>query len=276
MHAIEVSDLVVRYGSTMAVDGVSFIAESGAVTCLLGRNGAGKTTTVETLEGYRKPASGSARVDAPIERIGVMLQRGGVYPSLSPTKVLRLFASYYDDPLPPGSLIDRLQLGDVAGRPWRRLSGGEQQRVSLALALVGRPSVVFLDEPTSGVDPSARQVVRQVVRDLRGEGVAVLLTTHDLADAEALADHVVIIDRGRVVADGTLDELRGGSDVVTFRARPGLDVSGLGATEVEPGRYRVSEPLARVASWFEEQGEQVDELRTQATLEDVFLRLTEQ
>ena len=276
MAAIEVLDLVVRYGSTVAVDGVSFTAEAGAVTCLLGRNGAGKTTTVETLEGYRKPSSGSARVDAPIERIGVMLQRGGVYPSLSPAKVLRLFASYYDDPLPPESLIDRLQIGDVAGRPWRRLSGGEQQRVSLALALVGRPSVVFLDEPTAGVDPTARQVVRQVVRDLRDEGVAVLLTTHDLADAEALADRVVIIDRGHVVADGTLDALRGAGQVVTFRARAGLDVSALGAVEVESGRYRAEVPVARVATWFEEQGERVDELRTQATLEDVFLRLTEQ
>src|SRR4029077_18217550 len=131
------------------------------------------------------------------------LQRGGVYPGMNAVDALRLFAAYYDDPVPPEELLERVGLTAVARPPWRRLSGGEQQRLSLALALVGRPSVAFLDEPTGGIDPAGRQVGRSIVRALRESGVGVLLTTHDLEDAQRLADRVLIIDHGRLVASGT-------------------------------------------------------------------------
>jgi len=155
-------EISVRYSTTVAVDHLSFRALRGEVVALLGPNGAGKTSTVEALEGYRRTAGGSARVlgldpvadhRELVPHIGVMLQRGGVYPSLGPARVLRLFAGYYDDPADPGELVELVGLADVQRTPWRRLSGGEQQRLSLALALVGKPSVVFLDEPTAGVDP---------------------------------------------------------------------------------------------------------------------------
>ncbi|MCU1451077.1 MAG: transporter, partial [Acidimicrobiales bacterium] len=256
MAVIEVRELVVRYGSLVAVDGLSFSADAGELVAMLGPNGAGKTSTVETLEGYRRPSSGSVRVlgldpvadhTALTRRIGVMLQSGGVYPGIRVAEVVRLFASFYDDPLDVGELLSLVGLTSVAGSVWRRLSGGEQQRLSLALALVGRPSVAFLDEPTAGIDPAGRQVVRSVVRDLRSSGVCVLLTTHDLEDAQRLADRVLIIDHGRLVASGTPAELMTASagDEIRFGAPSGLDVVGLGArigasvSEVTPGEYLV-------------------------------------
>jgi ABC-2 type transport system ATP-binding protein len=220
--AVEVSGLVVRYKSVVAVNGVDLQAERGEVVAVLGRNGAGKTSTIEAVEGYRRAAAGTVRVlgldpQRPQEqkdltrRVGVMLQQGGVYPAMPPREAARLFASYYQDPEDPHRLLGRLGLvGTVARTPWRRLSGGEQQRLSLALALIGRPEVVFLDEPTAGVDAHGRQIIRSVVRDLRAAGVCVLLTTHELDEAERLSDRVVIIDRGRVVAAGTPAELTAG------------------------------------------------------------------
>ncbi len=204
--AVECRDLVVRYGAVRAVDGLSLRAERGQVLALLGPNGAGKTSTVETLEGYRRAAAGTARVlgldpasdhRRLVARMGVMLQRGGVYPVMGPRRVLRLFADYYDDPEDPEALLDLVGLGGVARTPWRRLSGGEQQRLSLALAIVGRPEVVFLDEPTAGVDPEGRIAVRRVITDLRDRGACVVLTTHELPEAERLADEVVIMARGQ-------------------------------------------------------------------------------
>ena len=184
---------------------------------LLGPNGAGKTTTVEALEGYRpvaarigpgpRPRPRTRTTRALVPRIGVMLQRGGVYPMLGPAQVLHLFAAYYDDPEDPDALLDLVGLGDARRTPWRRLSGGEQQRLSLALALVGRPEVLFLDEPTAGVDPEGRLVVRDLIAAQRDRGLCVLLTTHELAEAERLADQVVIIDHGRMLAEGTPAEL---------------------------------------------------------------------
>ena len=294
---VVVDQLVVRYGALTAVDGVSLTAPEGAVTAVLGPNGAGKTTTIETLEGYRRPTSGSVRVlglDPVADRaavcrsIGVMLQVGGVYPTMTPADAVRLFAAYYPSPLDPWGLLERVGLVDAARTPWRQLSGGERQRLSLALALVGRPTVAFLDEPTAGVDPGGRIVIRDVIRRLRDDGVAVLLTTHELDEAARLADRIVIIDHGRVVADGTPAELTGtgpGSDV-RFGGPAGIDVAGLGArigaavTEVEPGEYRVDgagtpERVAALASWLAEQGVSLGDLRTgRQTLEDVFLRLT--
>ena len=297
MPALSVEELVVRYGPRTAVDGISFAVETGTVLALLGPNGAGKTTTVETLEGYRRPSGGTVRVlgldpvadrGAVVPRIGVMLQRGGVYPTMPAGAVLRLFASYYADPVPPDELLDRLDLQRVAGTPWRRLSGGEQQRLSLALALVGRPEVAFLDEPSAGMDPAARRVLWAVIRDLRDRGAAVLLTTHDLEEAERLADAVVILDGGRVVAEGSPDELMrsGAGDQIRFGGPPGLDTGALAVAvggpvaEDRPGEYVVSVPgtprnLARLTAWLAEQDVEVADIRSgRQRLEDVFLRLT--
>lgn len=294
---IDVSDLRVRYGDVAAVDGVSFTAEAGEVLALLGPNGAGKTTTVETLEGYRRPSSGSVRVlgfdpvsdkRRLVPRIGVMLQQGGVYPGMGVVDALRLFAAYYESPRGVDELLDLLGLRSVARTPWRRLSGGEQQRLSLALALVGRPSVAFLDEPTAGVDPHGRVTIREVVRSLRDEGVCVLLTTHELEEAERVADRVVIVDRGRVVASGTPTELMtsAGATAVRFGAPAGLDVAALGAAlgvdvvEERPGEYRVDAPssprlVADLTAWLAEHDLPLADLRAgRHRLEDVFLRLT--
>ncbi len=297
MPAIVVSDLVVRYGDAVAVDHVSFEAEAGQVLALLGPNGAGKTSTVETLEGYRRAAAGSVRVlgldpradhRALTTRMGVMLQRGGVYPGMSPLEAVRLFASYYDNAEEPDGLIFRVGLTDVAGTPWRRLSGGQQQRLSLALALVGRPWVAFLDEPTAGVDPQGRLAIRTVIRELRAAGVCVLLTTHELEEAERLADRVVIIDHGRVVAEGTPAELmtQGGGREIRFGAPPGLDAASLAAdigapvTEERPGEYLVgaeAKPatVAAITAWLADHDLPLADLRAgRERLEDVFLRLT--
>jgi ABC-2 type transport system ATP-binding protein len=296
--AVEITDLVVRYGPVEAVRGLTVAAGAGAVTAVLGPNGAGKTTTIETAEGYRRPTSGSVRVlgldpvrdaTAVRRRIGVMLQSGGVYPGMSPAEALRLFAAYYDDPLDTEALLGQLGLTDVARTQWRRLSGGEKQRLALALALVGRPQVAFLDEPTAGVDPAGRLVIREVIRGLRDDGVAVLLTTHELEEAARLADRVVIVDHGRVAAEGTPAELMssGGGTDIRFGAPPGIDVEemsrrlGARVAEVQPGEYRVDAPstperVAALTAWLAEHDLPLGDLRAgRQSLEDVFLRLTE-
>jgi ABC-2 type transport system ATP-binding protein len=296
--AIEVDGLTIRYGDHTAVDELSFSAEAGTVVALLGPNGAGKTSTVETLEGYRRPTAGRVRVlglDPIAEhrrlmpRIGVMLQQGGVYTAARPAEVLRLFASYYDHPADPEELLERVGLADHRRSTWKSMSGGEQQRLSLALALVGRPEVAFLDEPTSGIDPSGRQLIRRVIAELRSDGVTVLLTTHDLDEAERLADHVIIVDHGRVLAAGTPADLMasGQQDEIRFGAAPGLDVASLATAigapvvEVAPGEYRVdAQPapatIAALTGWLAERDLGLGDLRAgRQRLEDVFLRLTE-
>ena len=295
--AVEVRDLVVRYGDVVAVDGLSLTAERGRILAVLGPNGAGKTSTIEVLEGYRRPTAGTARVlgldpvadhDRVVPHIGVMLQEGGVATGIRPREALALFAAYYDDPRDPTELLELVGLGDRADATWRTLSGGEQQRLSLALALVGRPTVAFLDEPTSGIDPSGRRLIRQVVADLRAEGVCVVLTTHDLDEAERLADDVVIVDHGHLLAAGTPAELMAGeaADEILFGAPTGLDVDALGArlgaavAEVAPGEYRAAVPatpaqVAAVTAWLAEHDLPLADLRAgRQRLEDVFLRLT--
>ncbi len=298
MAAIEVSGLVVRYAAgVVAVDGLTFSAEAGEVLALLGPNGAGKTTTVETLEGYKSPTSGTVRVLGldPVAdharltpRIGVMLQKGGVYPGIRTVEAIRLFAAFYESPEDPASLLDRLGLAGVARTTWRRLSGGEQQRLSLALALVGRPEVAFLDEPTAGVDVAGRQVIREVIGELRARGCCVLLATHELDEAERVADRVVIVDHGRLLAEGTPAALMSGlvQTSIQFRAPAGLDTAGLsaalGATvnEARPGEYSVAtEPapatVAKLTAWLAEHDLPLGDLRAgRQSLEDVFLRLT--
>ena len=294
--AVEVRDLRIAYGDVMAVDGVSFAAEAGEVVALLGPNGAGKTSTIEALEGFRRPAAGAVRVlghdpladhAAVVGRIGVMLQEGGLYPGIRTAELLDLFAAYYDDPADPAALLRRVGLEDQGKATARRLSGGQQQRLSLALALVGRPQVAFLDEPTAGLDVDGRLLVRDVVREQRDAGVCVLLATHDLAEAEKVADRVVIVDRGRVVADGTPAELMSAPAAeIRFGAPAGLDVhslaTALGApvTEETDGEYRVAtEPsprtVAALTAWLAERNLALGDLRAgRQHLEDVFLRLT--
>jgi ABC-2 type transport system ATP-binding protein len=297
--AIEVAGLEKRYGDRRAVDGISLRIAPGEVFGLLGPNGAGKTSTVETLEGYRAPDAGTVRVlgldpqaDGPAlrPRIGVMLQEGGLYPGVRPLEVLRLFAAFYDDPDDPERLLDLVGLRPVAGTYVRRLSGGECQRLSLALALIGRPEVVFLDEPTAGMDPRARQTTWELVRDLRAAGTTVVLTTHAMDEAEHLCDRVAIIDRGRIVTEGSPADLTsaGGEDL-RFATTAGLDLPALAAglslpadavAESRPGEYRIRaemtpELVAELAIWLRDKGYGLTELRTErATLEEVFLQLT--
>jgi len=294
---IAVEELVVDYGDVRAVAGVSFTVESGEVVALLGPNGAGKTTTIEALEGYRRPTAGRVRVldldpitdhDALVPRIGVMLQAGGVYPGIRPLEVLRLFASYYDDAEDADALLERVGLAHRQRATWRTLSGGEQQRLSLALALIGKPQVAFLDEPTAGVDVSGRQVIRELVAELRQAGAGVLVTTHDLEEAERMADRIVIVDRGTVIASGTPAELMRSSEdeEIRFGAPPHLDTAGLGRAlnafvdEVSPGEYKVAMPptpanVAALTAWLAEHDLPLADLRAgRQRLEDVFLRLT--
>ena len=294
--ALRVEGLVVRYGTKTAVDGIDLTAEAGEVVAVLGKNGAGKTTTVEAIEGYRRPDAGDIRVlglnphervdrRGLLPRIGVMLQKGGIYPSMGAREALRLFASYYDDPLDPEELLARMGLEDVASTPWRRLSGGEQQRVSMGLALVGRPDVVFLDEPTAGVDPAGRAAVRDQISELKRQGVCVVLTTHELEEAERTADRIVIVDRGRVVAEGTPDALTTSTGHLRFTTRPHLDCVALGAvvevqvTEKRPGEYYSAgwvdpDGVARLVAWLAARDVPLIGLRTSSTLEEVFLELT--
>ncbi|MGE0877228.1 MAG: ABC transporter ATP-binding protein [Acidimicrobiia bacterium] len=297
MAAVEVEDLVIRYGPLTAVDGLSFSAEAGKVTAVLGPNGAGKTSTIECLEGYRKPSAGRVRVvgldpqrqhGELVSKIGVMLQDGGVYTGIRAREVVELFCALYGHRHHPDELLELVGLADRAGSTWRRLSGGEQRRLSLALALTGDPEVAFLDEPTSGVDVGGRQVVRQVIRSLAEGGAAVLLTTHELAEAERVADRVVIIDRGKLVAAGTPTELMTSGDQIRFGAEPGLDVAALGAAlgavvqELTPGDYTADakpDPanVAKLTAWLAERNLSLRDLRAgRHSLEDVFLRLTKE
>ncbi|EHN09896.1 ABC-type multidrug transport system ATPase component [Patulibacter medicamentivorans] len=297
--AVLIDGLVKRYGERTAVDGVQLRVERARVLALLGPNGAGKTTTIETCVGFRRPDAGRVRVlgldpiadsEALRPRIGVMLQSGGVYQAARCGEMLRLVAAYAADPLDPEQLLDRLGLREVVRTPYRRLSGGQQQRLSLAMAIVGRPELVFLDEPTAGLDPQARHETWRIVESLRADGVTVVLTTHYMDEAERLADDIVIVDHGKVIATGTPAELiRGGADrEIRFRAAPGLPLATLEprlpadcvVAEPAAGTYVVAGPVdpqlvATVTAWCAERGVLVEGLQVkQRTLEDVFLELT--
>jgi ABC-2 type transport system ATP-binding protein len=284
--ALEVDGLVKRYDGRAVVDGLSLAVRPATVLALLGPNGAGKTTTVEVCEGFRRADTGTVRVlgldprDRALRpRVGVMPQTGGAYPGLRTEEMLRLVASYAASPLDVDDLLDRLALAEVRRTSYRRLSGGQQQRLSLALAIVGRPELVFLDEPTAGLDPQARHTTWELIEALRRDGVTVVLTTHLLDEAERLADDVVVIDAGRVVAAGTVAELTKAGDELRFRAEPGLDLTELrGAREETPGSYVLAGPvdpqrIADVTAWCARHGVLVEDLRTRS-LEDVFLALT--
>jgi ABC-2 type transport system ATP-binding protein len=298
--AVELDGLVKHYGERAAVAGVSFRVRRGELLALLGTNGAGKTTIIEICEGFRAPDAGTVRVLGmdPIAdagrvrpRVGVMLQDGvGGYTGARARELLDLFASYAAHPLDVTQLLELVGLAEHARTPVKRLSGGQQQRLSLAMALVGRPELLFLDEPTTGMDPQARRGTWELIRRLRSDGVSVVLTTHYLDEAEELADHVVVLHAGRIAAEGSPSELTraGAAGTVRFSARPGLPVAELqaalppGARVAEPaaGDYLINaeltpELLSAVTAWCAARGVLAEGLTVERrTLEDVFLALT--
>ena len=299
-HALVVDNVVKRFGGTTAVDGLSFTAQRGQLLALLGPNGAGKTTTIEMCEGFTTPTSGTVRVlgvdpvanpQAVRDRIGIMLQGGGAYASVSVREMLELAAGYNADPHDPQWLMQLLGLEGIADTSYRRLSGGQQQRLSLALAMIGRPELIFLDEPTAGMDAQSRIAVWDIISAMKRDGVSVVLTTHLMDEAEQLADDVVIIDHGKVVAQGTPSELTNHDEfpVLSVETADVLDTrpldnalapAGLSVEEVRPRSYRVRgtgspevvEKLAREAA---RQDVLIRELSvSHRNLEDVFLDLT--
>ena len=297
--AVVVEDLVVRYGSRTAVAGLSFAAPEAAVTALVGPNGAGKTSTVEVCAGLRTPASGRVEVlgiprparGADDHRlhaeVGVMLQDGGLYPTARPLELVRHVAAMYPNPRDPAALLDALGVDPATRTPLRRMSGGEQRRVAAATALVGRPRLAFLDEPTSGLDALGRRTFHNAIRGLVAGGTTIVLTTHLMDDVERLADHVVVVAEGRAVRAGTVDDLVGEEESVSFRGPMHADVSGLrallpeGGTVVEdpPGRYRVTgaaDPmvLSAIAAWCGQHGVRTADLTVgRRSLEDVIVDL---
>ncbi len=296
---VRLNGVTKRYGSMTAVSGLDLVVGRAEVFALLGPNGAGKTTTVEMCEGFIRPDEGSIEIlglDPTVdntrvrERIGVMLQGGGGYPAARAGEMLRLVASYAANPLDPEWLMETLGLTEAARTAYRRLSGGQQQRLALACAVVGRPELVFLDEPTAGMDAHARIVVWELIDGLRRDGVTVVLTTHQLSEAEELADRLMIIDHGVPVATGTPAELMrtGAENQLRFRAPRMLDLSLLisalpesyRTSETSPGEYLVEghidpQVLATVTAWCARLDVLATDMRVeQRSLEDVFLDLT--
>ena len=295
---IEARELRKRYGAIVAVDGVSFEVSKGEIFGMLGPNGAGKTTTVEILEGLRKPDSGQAMVlgidaarepDRLKERIGVQLQTAALYPRLTVTEVIDLFASFYQRARPTKEIIEALDLGERRDGRTKELSGGQQQRLSVALALINDPELLFLDEPTTGLDPQARRLLWDLLRRLKERGTTVLMTTHYMEEAEQLCDRVAIMDHGHVLALGAVSELiqrRFQELSIRFDVVDGLDDDRLGAL---PGVSRVMHEDGKVGLYTRDVAETIASLLAttkamglepqnlavrRATLEDVFLDLT--
>ncbi|WP_434620868.1 ABC transporter ATP-binding protein [Arthrobacter sp. A5] len=282
------------------VSGVYLTARFGQVTALLGANGAGKTTTIECAQGLQRRDGGTITLlgedpDRPSAalraRVGVMLQDGGLPPSARPLALLHHVAGMYGSPRSVDELADRLGITSFADTTIRRLSGGQKQRVALAASLVGNPEVLFLDEPSAGLDPQARLMVFELIRELRDEGLAIILTTHLLDDAQKLADYVYIVDDGATVASGTVPELLSQATsaeaqrTITFEAPAGLDPgaalrAGLSVLETRPGSYAVSGPLEQgdllaLAQWWARLGIMPTSLHLASrSLEDVFLALS--
>ena len=291
-YAVDVNQLEVAFGDLRAIEDVTVHVNYGEVVALLGPNGAGKTTLVETLLGFRAPSAGTVRLHGlnptrdhreVVARTGALLQRGGVWAPMSPRDVLRLSASYYEAPRGIEELIALLALGGCARTPWRRLSGGEQQRTLLALALLGRPRALVLDEPTPAVDPEGRQVIRDIITTERERGCALLITTHELDEAERLADRLVVLHRGRVLIQGTLEELAGEPEMIVQTSGP-IDPAGLAAvlgcsvTAENPLELRCAvesnpERIAKVTNYLASLGLSMVSLRTRASLEERYLEL---
>lgn len=294
--AIEVRDLRKEYGPLTAVDGVSLTIQPGEVYALLGHNGAGKSTTVEILEGHRSRSAGDVTVlgldparggSALRDRIGIVLQASGIEPALTVTEAIELYGATYSRPRPTPEVLALTGLTEQADQRIGTLSGGQQRRVDLALGIVGTPEVLFLDEPTTGFDPAARRGAWEVVRQLGAGGTTILLTTHYLDEAQQLADRVGVIARGRLIAEGTPDELmaRASSTVVRFDLPDGLggeELAGVvpagAAVQGRAVSFASDHPTAdvhRITSWALERGVELPGLSVvRPSLEDAFLALT--
>ena len=293
--SVVVENLSVSYGDLVAVDNVSFEAPSGSVTVILGPNGAGKTSTIEVCEGFRTAKSGSVRVlgldpisdhRALTERMGVMLQGGGVYPSARVRDVVSHYCALHNKGVNATQLVERVGLSNRSTGTWRKLSGGEQQRLSLALALAADPDVIFLDEPTSGVDIDGRDVITDIIRDLAARGTTVVLASHDMAEAEKVATHAVLFNSGKVIASGEILTLLTSRKHLRFTSSVGLVPAELAVSINSPvvaigdGVYEVaSEPtpqlMTRISQWLADNSHPLlgVDMGTES-LEDTYRRLT--
>jgi ABC-2 type transport system ATP-binding protein len=293
--SVVVENLSVSYGDLMAVDNVSFEAPLGSVTVILGPNGAGKTSTIEVCEGFRTAKSGSVRVlgldpvsdhRALTERMGVMLQGGGVYPSARVRDVVSHFCALHNKGVNATQLIERVGLSNRSTGTWRKLSGGEQQRLSLALALAADPEVIFLDEPTSGVDIDGRDIIADIIHDLAARGTTVVLASHDMAEAEKVATHAVLFNSGKVIASGEITSLLTSRKHLRFTSSEGLIPAELAVSIKSPvvalgdGVYEVaSEPtpqlMTRISQWLADNSHPLLGVDMgKESLEDTYRRLT--
>ncbi len=288
--AVVVDDLVIQYGSTTAVDRISFSLQFGSVTALLGPNGAGKTSLMEACEGIRLPTSGSIRIaglDPHQQRdkidppLGVMLQSGGIYPAGRVRETVADYCALYQRESDPDELIVRVGLVHRQNATWRTLSGGERQRLSLALALSARPTIAFLDEPTSGVDLEGRDAISDIIRELAKSGCAVLVSTHDVAEVDSYADRVLVLNQGKIAADRALADSSDDIVEIRFRTEPAVDRAMLSTTlgvaiEIKGSDYLAFAPSSVVSMLGHAvigQGSQLRDLRVTSGIQALYRQI---
>ncbi|MFI5611283.1 ABC transporter ATP-binding protein [Amycolatopsis sp. NPDC051903] len=289
---VEVDGLRIDYGSFVAVHGLSFSVRAGEVFGLLGTNGAGKTSTMDVLEGYRRPAAGSVRVfgvdpaqqrEKIAPRVGIMLQEAGFFDDLTVLESIRAWRRFTAEPMGLDEVVDLVDLGKVAGTRVGKLSGGERRRLDLALAVLGRPELLFLDEPTTGLDPQARRRTWHVLENMVSQGMAILLTTHYMEEAQYLAGRVAIMDRGRIVRHGSVDEVIGADhgSTITFTSDAAVPIELAGVAE-DGRRYETSSTdpqgdLHTLLDWAYRAGVRISDLEVRRnSLEDVFLKVADE